>query len=89
MLNLSFSFLQRTGATSLPLRTGPRLPLPRLLTGVVPPLTGLRSMTVATIKKLLFTLNVIWLFHLIFTEGLKFIQHEMNLPLSHYEELFQ
>lgn len=47
---LNCFFLQRTGALSLPQRTGPLLPLPRPLTGVVPLLIGLKTLTVATIK---------------------------------------
>lgn len=42
--------LQRTGAISLPQKTGPLPPLPRHLTGVVLLPIGLKSLTKAKIK---------------------------------------
>lgn len=52
--------LQRTGVLSLPQRTGLLPLLPRHLTGVVPLLTGLKSLTLATIKVCFYTLTLLF-----------------------------
>lgn len=49
-VNYNFDLQQRTGALSPPQMTGLLLPLPRLLTGVAPLPTGLKAITMATIK---------------------------------------